>query len=316
MTEIKSSSSPEVKNVNLPQGLIKDIPTAQDILSNLKAIRTESAYAPDGIWSDARLETATQGVAIFRDVFNQSSDQLKQYLNEPDIIQAFTGVRPIVFLGSQDPKTSVIEGSFNSRSGQDSFPQIEKELRVLLDNYAKEKLQIVLTNFSKLRIPGANKDKLELMNFDAIDNVAHENPDLFPSDQSVNLPNWLIQNLDKWPMTPMGKNKQNDYMGQIMSGIVSGFPRSASNSFAEWTMSGLDFGKMFKNILSGNKGNKSRVDIRKMKDKRLDLSPEIRQTMMEAGLPFVLYEESDLTWIKEAAALAKQFTTILGLNTV
>lgn len=312
MTEIKSTSSPEVRNVNLPQGLIKDIPSDQDILSNLKAIRTESAYAPDGIWSDARLETATQGVAIFREVFNQSSDQLKQYLNDPYLIQAFTGVRPIVFLGSKDPKTSVIEGSFFSAGGQDLFPQIEKELQTLLDNYAKEKLQIVLTNFSKLPIIG-NKDKFELMNFDAINNVAHENPDLFPNDQSVDLPNWLIQNLDKWPMAPMGKSKQNDYMGQIMSGIVSGFPRSASNSFAEWTTSGLDFGKMFKNILFGNK---SRVDNRKTKDKRLDLSPEANQAMMEAGLPFVLYEESDLTWIKEAAALAKQFTGILGLNTV
>ncbi len=310
MSEIQEIPISETEITDTSLSLIKNVPSAKDIQANLVTLRNEHGYTGDGIWSDARLETAAQGMEIYAKVINRSSDQLKQYLNNINVIQGFTGVRPVVGLGGQDPKTSNVESYFYSEKGHDTlFPQVREELQRLLEAYGKSKIKLVLIDYSK--VPYKTKKDFDLMNVGAIQNVANENPDLFPADKSINPSDWLIQNPIEWPMTPLSEGK-DAMTKEVRSGVVSGFPRSASNLYSEEATSGLDYFRTFKQMIFRSKGEIP-TGVHKIEHKQLE-GREVKQAVKEAGLPFLLYSESDLVWAKDAAALAKHSTEFIGLN--
>lgn len=307
MSEIQEIPISETGATDTSLSLIKNVPNAKDMQANLISLRNEHGYSSEGIWSDTRLETASQGIAIYAEVFNQSSEQLKKYLSNINVIQGFTGVRPVVGLGGQDPKTLVVESYFYSEKGKDTlFPQIREELQGLLETHGKGKIKLELIDYSK--VPYKTKKDFDLMNVDAIRNVATENPDLFPTDQSTNPSDWLIQNPVEWPMAPLAEGK-DAMIKEVRSGVVSGFPRSASNLYSEEATSGLDYLKTFKQMVFRPKGEIP-TGVHKIEHKPLE-GEVVKQAVKEAGLPFRLYSESDLVWAKDAVALARHSTEFL-----
>jgi len=310
MPEIQENPASSVKNTDISLNLIKNVPKENNIKASLMSLRNEHGYNPEGIWSDARLQTAVDGMSVYVDVYNMASEQLKKHLNNTNIISGFIGVRPIVSLANQDPKTLIINSNFYDRGEDLLFLKVHEEFKKLLDTRAQGKIRLERIDYSKVKYK--NIFSYELMNTSAIQNVANENPDLFRQSGSISPTEWLIQNPDVWPMTPQS-NSEDAKIKEIRSGVLSGFPRSASNKYAEEATSEIDLLRSLKKIV---KGSKNVNWLTKMTEYTPILNQDVKTAQLESGLPYMHYSESDLKWTKDAAALLKHSVKLFGLSTL
>lgn len=305
MAEKQEIPSSEAESTS--SNLIKDVPNVKDAKENLLALREQHGYSPDGIWSDSRLETAAQGMAIYVDVHNNASELLKKYLDNVIVIQAFTGVRPVLSLGHEDPKILSVESNFYNNGVKDLlFPQIREEFQNLLEIHSKGSIRLVKIDYRKVKY--VNEFKYELMNVSAIQNIANENPDLFPQDSNMSPIDWLTQNPDVWPMTPQSFGEEAK-IKEIRCGVLSGFPRSASEKYSEEAASNIDWKKEIRQLVFGPRGGVAR---HKIEHKPYE-NEEVINTMSASGLPYKHYSEEDLKWTKESLALLNHSLELFGL---
>lgn len=311
MIDMQENLSPSITGepTNTSLSLIKNASPVKDIKSTFTELRKKQGYSVDGIWSDSRLETATRGIGVYVDVYNGASEQLKKYLDKHAVIQAFTGVRPVVQVGTQDPKTLIVNSSFYDDGVRDSlFPTIYEEFQKLLKQHGQEEIRLERVDFRKVEY--INNFRYELMNASAIQNVANENPDLFPTGENITPIDWLIQNPYRWSMTPHSGSSDNEArLEEVRSGVVSGFPRQAADMYSEESTSGIDWGKSFKNMLKRHTGDSI---ARRIEHQPFD-NQEVRQAKSESTLWYVHYTDADLKWTQDAAALLKHSRELFGL---
>lgn len=177
----------------------------QEFYSRMCTVRSEGGYTQDGIFSNERLKVAAKGIDEFRNIFQDASPNLRKWLSDPRRMQVFTGVRPI---HSLDTRGIAID-----------------EFSGLLQKYS--------TGIFMMRVP-SNYDKsgIEIVNIPAVNNVIHENTDIFDQDDINNFPNvgrWLI-------------SRYNGIMKKelVQFGLLSGFPVDSCRKYIDNNYDGQD----------------------------------------------------------------------------
>src|SRR3972149_299119 len=306
MSRLEKTSVPEKGVTDNSLSQIKNIPSVKDLKTSLINLREQHGYAPDGIWSDDRLDTAAQGIEIYTRVYNQASEQLKKYLNDLNIIQGFIGVRPVVGLGREAPETMFVKSHFPRPRMRDLlFLQVHEELQRLLETHTEGKIRLEKIDYRNVKY--VNTYRFELMNVAAIQNIANENLDLFP--KNVSPTEWLIQHPAAWPTAPQAAS-EDARIKEGRAGGISGFPRSASDKYSAESTSGIDWKKTLVKLIKEPQGKD--LISRKVEHTPLRTAEE-KEVIARSGLGYVHYSEADLNWTKDAAALLKHLTELLEL---
>lgn len=258
------------------------------VVEQLQTVRSKSDYDNEGVWSDSRIETASKGILLLQKLRSEASLPLRSYLLTPHVAQVFTGVTPTLGLSRTDSKLQkTLIASWDKNK---LFSQIEEELEQLLHTYADDSVRLETVNQSSVR--DSYSTSQQLMNESAISNVVEENQDLFPNDIQGSTIDWLLKHSDAWPMTPMSRSEDSK-LAEIRSGVLSGYPRSASHKYAEMSTSGINLVKTFL-----NRG----VAVRNIEHETLS-DHATEPSMQAAGLQYAHYTAEDLRWTNEAAAL-------------
>jgi hypothetical protein len=206
-------------------------------LSLFQKYRTDHGLEKNAIWTDDRVHVASQGIVLYKNVYAKVSESLQAVLRVPEIMQLFTGVRPTMRIATYYPNLKYP----NSYEYGITENDIE-ELKNILLTETLGKIQIVSVNYKDVKYKDG-QIAIELMNEDALRIVVSENPDLFPKN-ILSVIDYLSANPQVWPGFPSGNNVESA-QNEIRYGVLSGFPRSASEVYAFNNTAKVDYIKTF-----------------------------------------------------------------------
>ena len=284
-------------------------------ISALQKLRQDSRYSDSGIWSDDRLRVAAMGAEIYRVIYNQASEGLKTSLRDPSVIQAFSGVRPIVSLAFEWQ-----EGGMLTKLARKILPEQLKGTSYGFSDETVQELQQILVNISggRLRLERVDYTKVpykgqyayELMNGNALEVIRNENQDLFPAKDSTRVIDWLVEHPEEWPGSPGGDDQQA-FLREVRYGVVSGFPKKASEIYASNATAPIDWVRTLVSfpakVLRGD------YELVRTIPRVAPLrSEETAKLGKEAALPFIQYSQEDIVWLGQAKSMLDWFRGQVG----
>lgn len=278
-------------------------------LDQLIELRDQLGFSESGIWTEERLHVANEGEKTYKAIYSQASEKLKRYLRSPIVMQAFTGVRPVLSLATEYGKNYKYarQGELRSKAWDEEqlFVEVQEELQQLLTNF-DPLITIRKVDYTKIKHKGDSS--IELMNERALRVIALENPDLLNLTES-NLSVWLQNHPEEWPGVAQGESISLNR--ELRYGVLSGFPRSACELFSENSTSPLNYIKIIKWVLTGAK---SEPQFHTIYHPTLQ-GDAVTKAAEEAGLYYIHFNKEHLSWTQEAAALLNQCIKIYNLET-
>lgn len=181
-------------------------------------------------------EIIQRGVQQYQELLNHLPSELQKKFARKEIKACFIGVTP---------EFGGVSGTFLDGA----TPEVRSQVRALLEQYAPN---IIIIEHAQMGVDDEGKKTFSLLNLDAAQHIVTHNKDLFPPDAYEDSDTWFKENFEEW----FNAKPMNDLTGDAASiryGLLSGFPRTAAESF-------LTNRRVMERLQTGNEYDKKLYD--------------------------------------------------------